>query len=53
MQLNRLYGMQPHFGLYISYYTASFCYGYVGAGPIYGICPYQPAGALDDPIYAD
>ena len=53
MQLNRLYGMPPHFGLYISYYTASFCHGYMGAGPTYGIRPYQPAGALDNPGYAE
>ena len=24
----------------------------MGAGPIYGICPYQPAGALDNPLEA-
>ena len=53
MQLNHLYGMPPHFGQYISYYTASFCHGYMGAWPTYGICPYQPAGALDNPVYAE
>ena len=53
MQLNRLYGMPPHFGPYISYYTPTFCHGYIGAGPTYGICPYQPAGALDNPVYAE
>ena len=46
MKAKTLYGRPPHFGLYISYYTASFCHGYMVAGPRYGICPYQLAGAL-------
>ena len=36
-----------------SYWTVYFilnCHGYIGAGPRYGICPYQPAKALDKPI---
>ena len=24
----------------------------MGAGPIYSICPYQPAGAMDNPLEA-
>ena len=44
--------MPPHFGAYTSYYYALFCHGYIGAGPKYGICPYQPAGALYKHIFA-
>ena len=51
--LNRLFATSPHFGAIISYYTTIFCHGHIHAGPRYGICPYQMAGALNKPIYAE
>ena len=38
--------MPSLFGAYTLYYSALFVYGYIGAGPRYCVCPYQPAGAL-------